>query len=117
MSVLATRMRLIFLIFNTSQTRHDTDVYHEAESEKYHANRQYASSQVHLVSFGGRYRARRRARNYHCQEWQSGGQVGICHRGGAGLRIGVAKGVFEIPANIDKHDDDVARLFLGEAWS
>ena len=37
--------------------------------------------------------------------------------GAPGLRIGVAKGVFEIPANIDKHDDDVARLFLGEASS
>lgn len=30
-------------------------------------------------------------------------------------RIGVAKGLFEIPDDIDAHNDEVARLFLGEA--
>lgn len=29
-------------------------------------------------------------------------------------RIGVAKGFFEVPDNIDTHNDDVARLFMGE---
>lgn len=32
-----------------------------------------------------------------------------------GQRIGVAKGLFEVPDNIDSHNDEVARLFLGEA--
>ena len=29
-------------------------------------------------------------------------------------RIGVAKGSFQVPANIDRHNDEIARLFLGE---
>ena len=29
-------------------------------------------------------------------------------------RIGLAKGIFQVPANIDRHDDEVARLFLGQ---
>ena len=34
---------------------------------------------------------------------------------GAALnRIGVAKGIFQVPADIDRHNDEVARLFLGE---
>ena len=32
-----------------------------------------------------------------------------------GKRIGVAKGVFEVPDNIDTHNDEVARLFMGGA--
>lgn len=32
----------------------------------------------------------------------------------AGQRIGIAKGVFEAPDDIDAHNDAVARLFLGE---
>ncbi len=32
-------------------------------------------------------------------------------------RIGVAKGLFEIPDDIDAHNDDVARLFAGDAAS
>ena len=32
-----------------------------------------------------------------------------------GLRIGVAKGVFEVPDSIDANNDEVARLFLGAA--
>jgi antitoxin (DNA-binding transcriptional repressor) of toxin-antitoxin stability system len=31
------------------------------------------------------------------------------------LRIGVAKGVFDVPDDIDAHNDDVARLFLRDA--
>jgi prevent-host-death family protein len=31
------------------------------------------------------------------------------------LRIGVARGVFEVPDDIDAHNDEVARLFLGDA--
>jgi antitoxin (DNA-binding transcriptional repressor) of toxin-antitoxin stability system len=31
----------------------------------------------------------------------------------AGKRIGVAKGLFEVPDSIDAHNDEVARLFLG----
>ncbi|MDR7927358.1 type II toxin-antitoxin system prevent-host-death family antitoxin [Acidithiobacillus thiooxidans] len=31
-----------------------------------------------------------------------------------GKRIGVAKGLFEVPDNIDMHNDDVARLFMSE---
>uniref|UniRef100_E6QDG9 Prevent-host-death protein n=1 Tax=mine drainage metagenome TaxID=410659 RepID=E6QDG9_9ZZZZ len=31
-----------------------------------------------------------------------------------GKRIGVAKGFFDVPDNIDVHNDDVARLFMGE---
>lgn len=31
----------------------------------------------------------------------------------AGKRIGVAKGMFEVPDSIDAHNDDVARLFMG----
>jgi prevent-host-death family protein len=30
-------------------------------------------------------------------------------------RIGVARGAFEVPADIDAHDDEVAALFLGGA--
>lgn len=29
-------------------------------------------------------------------------------------RIGVAKGVFVVPDDIDTHNDEVARLFIGE---
>lgn len=32
----------------------------------------------------------------------------------AGPRLGVAKGLFEVPDDIDAHNDEVARLFLGE---
>ena len=31
----------------------------------------------------------------------------------AGKRIGIAKGKFKVPDNIDAHNEDVARLFLG----
>lgn len=31
----------------------------------------------------------------------------------AGRRIGVAKGLFDVPDSIDGHNDEVARLFLG----
>lgn len=31
----------------------------------------------------------------------------------AGKRIGVAKGKFKVPDNIDAHNDEVAKLFLG----
>jgi len=31
----------------------------------------------------------------------------------AGKRIGVAKGAFEVPDDIDAHNAEVARLFLG----
>lgn len=31
----------------------------------------------------------------------------------AGQRIGVAKGLFEVPDNIDAHNDEVSRLFMG----
>lgn len=34
-----------------------------------------------------------------------------------GKRIGVAKGLFEVPDDIDAHNAEVARLFLGEAPS
>ncbi|WP_126448302.1 type II toxin-antitoxin system Phd/YefM family antitoxin [Sulfuricystis multivorans] len=30
-----------------------------------------------------------------------------------GKRIGVAKGKFEVPDNIDTHNDEVVRMFLG----
>lgn len=30
----------------------------------------------------------------------------------AGKRLGVAKGLFEVPDDIDAHNDEVARLFL-----
>ncbi|MEY6431366.1 type II toxin-antitoxin system Phd/YefM family antitoxin [Thioalkalicoccus limnaeus] len=33
--------------------------------------------------------------------------------GPVGQRLGVAKGKFEVPDNIDAHNEDVARLFLG----
>lgn len=33
----------------------------------------------------------------------------------AGQRIGVAKGVFEVPDDIDAHNEEVAQLFSGEA--
>jgi antitoxin (DNA-binding transcriptional repressor) of toxin-antitoxin stability system len=29
-------------------------------------------------------------------------------------RIGVAKGSFQVPAKIDRHNDEIARFFLGE---
>jgi len=32
-------------------------------------------------------------------------------------RIGVARGLFEVPDSIDTHNDEVARLFLGGAQS
>jgi antitoxin (DNA-binding transcriptional repressor) of toxin-antitoxin stability system len=35
----------------------------------------------------------------------------------AGKRIGVARGLFEIPDNIDAHNDEVARLFTGGGQS
>jgi antitoxin (DNA-binding transcriptional repressor) of toxin-antitoxin stability system len=33
--------------------------------------------------------------------------------GPAGKRIGVAKGLFVVPDDIDAHNDEVSRLFLG----
>jgi antitoxin (DNA-binding transcriptional repressor) of toxin-antitoxin stability system len=30
-----------------------------------------------------------------------------------GQRIGIAKGIFEVPDDIDAHNDEVAQLFLG----
>lgn len=33
----------------------------------------------------------------------------------SGTRIGVAKGKFNVPDDIDAHNDEVARLFLGES--
>ena len=30
-----------------------------------------------------------------------------------GQRIGVAKGAFEVPANIDKNNEEIAKLFIG----
>jgi prevent-host-death family protein len=33
----------------------------------------------------------------------------------SGQRLGVAKGVFEIPDNIDASNDEIARIFLGGA--
>jgi antitoxin (DNA-binding transcriptional repressor) of toxin-antitoxin stability system len=33
----------------------------------------------------------------------------------AGKRIGVAKGLFTVPDDIDAHNDEVARLFSGAA--
>lgn len=35
----------------------------------------------------------------------------------AAQRLGVAKGVFEVPESIDAHNEDVARLLRGEASS
>lgn len=32
-----------------------------------------------------------------------------------GPRLGVAKGLFEVPESIDAHNEEVARLFLGGA--
>lgn len=32
----------------------------------------------------------------------------------AGKRLGIAKGVFELPESIDLHNDEVARLFMGK---
>ena len=29
-------------------------------------------------------------------------------------RIGIAKGLFEVPESIDEHNPDIARLFFGE---
>lgn len=34
-----------------------------------------------------------------------------------GKRIGVAKGLFAVPDNIDAHNEEVALLFLGERHS
>ena len=31
----------------------------------------------------------------------------------AGKRIGVAKGIFEVPDTIDAHSDEIAQLFVG----
>lgn len=36
-------------------------------------------------------------------------------RSAADKRLGVAKGVFQVPDSIDAHNDQVARLFLGQA--
>jgi len=33
----------------------------------------------------------------------------------SGQRLGVAKGVFEVPDNIDAGNDEIARIFLGGA--
>lgn len=33
----------------------------------------------------------------------------------SGKRIGVAKGMFVVPEDIDAHNDEVARLFAGKA--
>lgn len=33
----------------------------------------------------------------------------------AGLRLGIAKGKFQLPDSIDTRNEDVARLFLGHA--
>ncbi len=35
----------------------------------------------------------------------------------SGKRIGVAKGLFVVPDSIDAHNDEVARLFMGEVQS
>ncbi len=35
----------------------------------------------------------------------------------AGKRLGVAKGLFEVPESIDTHNDEVARLFRGGSIS
>jgi antitoxin (DNA-binding transcriptional repressor) of toxin-antitoxin stability system len=35
----------------------------------------------------------------------------------SGYRIGVAKNIFEIPGSIDKHNDEVARLYFLHAPS
>jgi antitoxin (DNA-binding transcriptional repressor) of toxin-antitoxin stability system len=35
----------------------------------------------------------------------------------SGKRIGVAKGLFVVPDSIDAHNDEVARLFMGEMHS
>jgi antitoxin (DNA-binding transcriptional repressor) of toxin-antitoxin stability system len=34
--------------------------------------------------------------------------------GAALKRIGVAKGIFQVPENIDSYNDEIASLFLGE---
>ena len=36
----------------------------------------------------------------------------ISTEGAAPNRIGVAKGIFQVPADIDRHNDEIARLFL-----
>ncbi|MFT3736431.1 MAG: type II toxin-antitoxin system prevent-host-death family antitoxin [Rhodocyclaceae bacterium] len=35
----------------------------------------------------------------------------------AGPRIGIAKGLFEVPDDIDAHNDEVAQLFMGGTQS
>jgi len=35
----------------------------------------------------------------------------------AGKRLGVAKGLFEVPDSIDQHNEEVARLFMGKVQS
>ena len=35
----------------------------------------------------------------------------------SGKRIGVAKGLFEVPDSIDAHNEQVAQLFMGEEQS
>ena len=35
----------------------------------------------------------------------------------SGKRIGAAKGLFMVPDSIDAHNDEVARLFMGEMQS
>ncbi|WP_297457492.1 type II toxin-antitoxin system Phd/YefM family antitoxin [Ferrovum sp.] len=37
------------------------------------------------------------------------------NRAPTGQRLGVARGLFEVPDSIDAHNDEVARLFKGEA--
>lgn len=33
----------------------------------------------------------------------------------AGQRLGIAKGIFEVPDTTDAHNDETARLFMGRA--
>lgn len=40
--------------------------------------------------------------------------LNISAEGAALKRIGVAKGIFHVPANIDRHNDEIATLFLGQ---
>lgn len=37
--------------------------------------------------------------------------------GTTGPRLGVAKGLFEVPDDIDTHNDEVTRLFTGEGFA
>ena len=40
--------------------------------------------------------------------------VPIASTGDVSMRVGVARGAFELPDDIDRHNEDVARLFLGK---